>query len=227
MVSKHPDLASLIDTVLEERAQAVSFSAQEIDAQAAKLRQGLTHIRESVAARRRVAEALERLPAKRRSGWLEGVQSAVKVVLGEVRRSSRVLADAANGLLPAASDGWAFAPVVAGVTRGEEADATRVESADAASGIRGSVIVDDTGPERRVLARLEDYPADRAPPVLLIVGADQQSAAVIEVDAEIGADRPDPAGRPRRPLRYEAVLPPGTYYVFFGNARDHRAPDRP
>jgi hypothetical protein len=221
MVFRPPNIASLIDAVLEERAEAISFSPEHIDAQAKRLRAGFARIRENALARRRIVDVIERLPASRRAGWLEGVQSAFKVVLGEARRTSRILVDAANGLLPAAPDAWTFAPAMVAATRSGEAAATKAESVDDVSAISRTVIVDDAGPERRVLATITNYPADSAPPVLLVVAEDgeQGMARVIEVDPEIEPDLPDVAGKLRRRLRYEAVLPSGAYYVFFGNPR--------
>jgi hypothetical protein len=221
MVSRPPDLASLIDAVLEERAGAVSFSQGEIDLEAGRLRAGFARIQENVAVRQRVVAAIEGLPAGRRAGWLEGVQSAVKVVLGEARRTSRILVDAARGLLPPASNGWAFAPAAVATTRSGETVATRADSVDATSAISRRVIVDDAAAEPRVLATINNYPADAAPPMLLIVAEDGNRA--VEVDPEVETDRADGAGTPRRRLRYEAVLPSGAYYLFFGNPRD---PDR-
>jgi hypothetical protein len=218
MVSRPPDLASLIDAVLGERAGAVSFSQGEIDGEADKLRAGFARIRENVAARQRVVAAIEGLPASRRTGWLEGVQSAVKIVLGEARRTSRILVDAASDLLPPASNGWAFAPAAVATTRSGETVATRADSVDAVSAISRRVIVDDAAAEPRVLATINNYPADAAPPVLLIVAEDGNR--VVEVDPEIETDRSDGAGTARRQLRYEAVLPSGAYYLFFGNPRD-------
>jgi hypothetical protein len=221
-MAKLPNFTALINTVLEERAESVSFSTQEIDAAAERLRAGFMRIQGKAAARSRVVAALETLPAPRRAGWLFGVQSALKVVLGEARRTSQVLTDAASGLLPAAPDAWNFAPAIVEVTRSPAGDAMRADSVDPESGVTASVIVDDAGPERRVLARLENYPADRAPVVLLVIAADEQGAvaSVREVDPEVGADRADEVGRPRRQLRYEAVLPAGSYFIFFGNPRE-------
>jgi hypothetical protein len=221
-MAKLPDLTALINTVLEERAESVSFSTQEIDTAAERLRAGFTRIQKKAAARSRVVAALETLPVQRRAGWRSGVQSALKVVLGEARRTSQVLTEAAGGLLPAASGAWSFAPAMAAATRSAAGGAMRADSVDHASGVTASVIVDDAGPERRVLARLENYPADRAPVVLLVIAADDQGAAASarEVDPEVGADRADEAGRQRRQLRYEAVLPAGPYFIFFGNPRE-------
>ncbi|MBR1208892.1 MULTISPECIES: hypothetical protein [unclassified Bradyrhizobium] len=221
-MAKLPDLTALINTVLQERAEAISFSNQEIDAAAERLRAGLTRIQEKAAARNRVVAALENLPNLRRAGWLSNVQSALQVVLGEARRTSQVLTEAASGLLPAAPDAWNFAPTIAGATRSLAGDAMRADSTDPVSGITASVIVDDAGPERRVLARLENYPADRAPVVMLVIAADDQRAvaSVREIDPEVGTDRADEAGRLRRQLRYEAVLPAGSYFIFFGNPRE-------
>lgn len=220
MVSRPSDLAPLIDTVLQERAEAVSFSDQEIAAQAARLRAGFAQIRDGIAARRRVIDAIESLPASRRAGWLEGVQSALKIVLSEARRTSRVLVDAASDLLPAASDKWVFAPATMATTRSGESVATRAESVDPASTVSRTVIVDDAAAEPRVLAIVSNYPAEATPPVLLVVAedSDKGGSTAFEIDPEIGADR----DTGRRRLRYEATLPPGAYYLFFGNPRDLR-----
>lgn len=221
-MAKLPDLTTLIDTVLEERAESVSFSTQEIDAAAERLRAGFMRIQEAATARGRVVAALETLPGSRRAGWFSGVQSALKIVLGEARRTSYILTEAAGELLPAASGTWSFAPAMAAATRSAAGEAMRADSVDPASGVTASVIVDDAGPERRLLARLENYPADRAPVVLLVIAADEQGAVASarEVDPEVGADHADAGGRLRHQLRYEAVLPAGPYFVFFGNPRE-------
>ncbi len=119
MTRARPDLAPLAENILRERGDRVSFTADEIEAQVAQLRAGFERIRIAAPERRRVAALLGRLPAERVAGWLDGVKGAVKVVVGEARRSSHILAEAARGLLPSEPDSWFFAPVAAGVTRGD------------------------------------------------------------------------------------------------------------
>ena len=109
MASQPKPLSELIREMLDERAQAVTFSPEHIEAKTAQLRQRLSAVQESTAARRQIAQAVATLPPERRPGWLEGVQAALKVVLGEAARSSRVLIDTARDLLPVDPAGWRFA----------------------------------------------------------------------------------------------------------------------
>jgi hypothetical protein len=216
------DLASLINAVLDERAESVSFSEREIDAEAAKLRAGLARVRESVAARQRITGAIEDLPAERRGGWLEGVQAAIKIVLGETRRTSRIMVDAASGLMPPAPEAWTFAAAAGMTTRSGDTATTKAESIDEASAVSRTVIVDDAASEPRVLATIANYPVGTPPPVLLIVpeDGDRGDLSVIEIDPEIELTRSQDADGGHCRLRYEAALPSGAYYLFFGNPRD-------
>jgi hypothetical protein len=224
MVSRSSKFAEFIDAVLDERAQAVTFSADEIDAQAKRLRRNLEELRAADPARRSVLAALAALPAERRRGWLLGVQSAVKVVVGEARRGSRILVEAARDLLPTAPDAWAFAAAgLHGAAKpafelmSASVEGPHVESVGQAGAVARSMAVDDSGSEPRILAGIDNFPADARPPVLLIVedtpAAD--AARVIELDAEV-------TSRDAKGLRlsYSAALPAGAYYVFFGNPRN-------
>ena len=233
MASQPKRLSELISEVLEERAQAVTFSPEHIEVKTAQLRQRLRAVQESTAARRRIARAVAVLPPERRRGWLEGVQAALKVVLGEAARSSRVLADAARDLLPVDPGGWSFASgaalggQVSAQFRPEdgsetappfapEDDRARAESIPRAGASPVTVIAEDTGGAPRVLTTIRDFPADRPAPVLLIIedAADNDRPLTVEVDPQ---SAPMPGGL--RCLTYEAALPPGTYLVFLGNPR--------
>lgn len=213
MTRARPDLTPLAESILRERGDRVSFTADEIEAQVAQLRAGFERIRIAAPERRRVAALLGRLPAERVAGWLDGVKGAVKVVVGEARRSSHILAEAARGLLPSEPDSWFFAPVAAGVTRGDVVT-TRVESQS--EGVTRSILVDDGGLERRVMATIRGFPAGEARPVLLIAASEATADLVLEVDAEVISESD---GLGAHTLRYEAFLPPGTYDIFFGNPR--------
>jgi hypothetical protein len=229
--------AGLIETVLAERAQAVTFSAGEIEAQVTKLRARVDRLRAAMPARRQVAAALESLPAERRQGWLEGVQSAVKIVLGKAGRSSRILADAARDLLPSAPGSWEFPAAAAAAFElmaappDEGKEAAKVESLDETTAMSRSLAIEDEAAAPRLFATIRNFPADSPPPVLLIVeeAGEAGGALVIEIDPEIdpeiAAEAGGADGHPRRRLRYEALLPRGAYYAFFGNPRT-RADER-
>jgi chemotaxis response regulator CheB len=233
MASQPKRLSELIREVLDERAQAVTFSAEHIEAKTAQLRQRLGAMQESAAARRRIAQAVAALPAERRQGWLEGVQAALKVVFGEAARSSRILVDAARDFLPFDPGGWRFTSGTAldgqvfaqfrpedysetAIPSAPEDDRARAESIPRAGASPVTVIAEDTGGARRVLATIRDFPADQPAPVLLIIEdtADNDRPLTVEVDPQ---SAPMPGGL--RCLTYEAALPPGAYLVFLGNPR--------
>jgi hypothetical protein len=227
MVSRPSTLAELIDAVLDERERAVTFSADEIDAQARLLRQNLDQLRAALPARRSVLAALGALPAERRKGWLEGVQSAVKVVAGEAKRSSRILVDAARDLLPAAPFSWSFtAAGLPGAMKpafelmSASVEGPQVTSVEQGGAIARSVAVDDSGSEPRILASIDNFPVGERAPVLLIVedAPAAREPLVVELDAEVSAE-PGPDAKGLR-LTYAAALPAGAYYVFFGNPRN-------
>jgi hypothetical protein len=231
MASQPKRLSQLIREVLDERAQVVTFSPEHIEAKTAQLRGRLRQVQDSVAARRRIAWAVGLLPPERRQGWLQGAQAALKVVLGEASRTSRILVDAARDLLPADPGGWRFASgrlladrvyaqfrsennLDAPTASTPDDDGVRAESISGAS--RVTVIADDTGGVRRVLATIYDFPADQPAPVLLIIQetAESDRPLIMEVDPESA-----PMARDCRSLFYEAALPPGAYHVFLGNPR--------
>jgi hypothetical protein len=226
MASRPSNFAELIEAVLEERAERVSFSTDEIEAEHAKFRARADRLLAAQAAKQRVADAIESLPAGRRQGWLEGVQSAVKLVLGEAARSSRILTDAARDLLPAAPGNWAFAPASAGGLRPAfelmaapaSLEAARAESLDEAASVARSLVIDDRAGKPMLSATIRNFPSDKLPPVLLIVAerGDAAGGQTLEVDPQITIEGSDEQGRY---LRYEAVLPSGAYYAFFGNPR--------
>jgi hypothetical protein len=217
MPKRKPDLAALIEEVHDERASQVAFSAEQIEAGVAELRAAFSRVDQVATARRQIATAMESLPAERRQGWLAGVQSAIKVVLGKASKSSRLVLEAAQGLLPTQADAWSFAPIGAEATRGDVAP-TRLESADAASGVTRTVLVDDGGDASRVLATIRNFPAQSSPPVLLIVEEQEGRGVtrVMEIDPEITGR--SSTGETLN-LRYEAELPAGAYFAFFGNPR--------
>jgi hypothetical protein len=217
MPKRKPDLAAIIEEVLDEKASHIVFSNDEVERGVEELRAAFAQVDEVAVARRRIAAAMESLPTERRQGWLAGAQSAMKVVLGEARKSSRLLLEAAQGLLPAEPDAWSFAPIVVEATRGEAAP-TKLESVDAASGMTRTVLVDDAGDVSRVLATIRNFPAQSLPPVLLIVEEQEGRGVtnIMEVDPEVIGK--SSAGDTLN-LRYEAELPAGAYFAFFGNPR--------
>ncbi len=224
MVPRGKTLGDLVHEVLDERAAAVTFTTAETDAAARRLRERFAAMRAVAAARRHVAAAVATLPPHRRAGWLSGAQAALGIVLGEARRGSRIIAEAARDLLPRAPDAWMFEPGALAATRGGAVDARRADS-DLASGMPPlSITLDDSGDLRRVIATIREFPADRPPPVLLIIAdtsEDDHGAMpdATEVAAEILPERGTDIDAARQRLRYEAVLPPGRYSIFLGNPR--------
>ena len=204
MGSPGKPLDQLLREVLDERAAEVAFTPAQTEAAVSRLRTRLDLAR----AQARVAAAIATLPAGRQAGWRDGAQAALRIVLGEARRSSRILGEAARGLMPQSSDAWSFGGLAA--ARGGEQDERRIDSE--AGGLAPlSVTLDDSGAARRIIAVVRDAPADRPAPVLLIVP--DTGGGATEVAAESTAE---PGGSGRR-LRYEATLPPGGYSVFLGN----------
>jgi hypothetical protein len=216
-----PDLAVLLEEVLDEKASRVAFSTEQIEAGVVGLRAAFARVDQVAAARRLIANAMESLPAERRQGWLAGAQSAMKVVLGEAKRSSRLLVEAAQGLLPAQSDSWSFAPIGVNATRGDAAP-MRLESVDAAAGVTRTVLVDDADDASRVLATIRNFPVQSSPPVLLIVEEREGRGVtrIMEIDPEVTSK--SNTGETLN-LRYETELPAGSYFAFFGNPRKAKA----
>jgi hypothetical protein len=222
-------LGALLDEAVEERAPSVSFTPEEIDAKAAALRARFARITEAAEARRRLARALEAgLAPERRAGWASsGALAALRVVLSRARRSSRILTEAAREFLPRAPGAWDFVGAEAAAARGATTEASRADAGTDPGGPAVTVIADDTGAERRILATVRRFPAGRPAPVLLVVEGPAGGAAprVLEVDAE-ELPEPDPAAAAGlRRLRYEVTLPPGEYDVFLGNPRPAARPD--
>jgi hypothetical protein len=216
MTSRQNTIADLFREVIDDRKKAVTYTEAETDAAVARLRERFDQVRAATALRREVEAAVQKLPEARSTGWLSGTQAALRVVLGEVRRSSTILTDIARDILPLTSDAWSFGQGMAAATRGEAAGARRADS-EAAEGLpQLSVVLDDAGTERRIIATIRDFPPDRLPPVMLIVPDASANVPAAEVDAEIIAGQGADASRR---LRYEATLPPGGYSIFLGNAR--------
>jgi hypothetical protein len=224
MTPQRNSITDLLNEVIEERKASVSYTEAETDTAVARLYERFAQVRAESALRRGVEAAVATLPPARRSGWLTGAQAALRVVLGEVRRSSQILTDAARDLLPLTPDAWNFGAGAMAATRGEAANARRAESETAPGLPPLNIVLDDAADQRRVIATISDFPADRPPPVLLIVpdAPTDAAAPAIEIDPEIIVGPARGAATPARRLRYEATLPAGAYSIFIGNAR---APD--
>jgi hypothetical protein len=224
MPGQRKTIGQLMDVVLQERAAGVDYTEAETDAAVQRLRARFAEVRAASPLRHHVTAAIASLPAERRDGWLRGTQAALRVVLSEARRGSRILGEAARDILPLRADAWEFAAADGAATRGETGSETGTETGDRrrADSVPAEnmpalqVVVDDAGAERRLIATIRDFPSERTPPVLLIVpdGSGTDTSVPIEVDAEVIA------ATPGRRLRYEATLPAGGYSIFFGNARE-------
>jgi len=205
-----PSLKSIMQTALNQDTEALFSSPIHIEQQVAALRARFAAEDAAMSAKARVAAALQRLPADRRTGWLAGAEAALSVALSELRRGSRLLLEAGRELLPVVPAGWDLVPAGAGTVRGAAVGSVVAVGQDGAT-LR--LIADDAGTERRILVTLAGVDAAMPVPVLLVIG-DDPAVEPLECDPEIETA---PSGA--RTLRYEAVLPPGLYHVFLGNSR--------
>src|SRR5690348_7768268 len=199
----------LVEEVLDERVQSLSLSPSEIEAGVVQLRQLFREVRERVAAEGE-ADQLQVLAAsdmgqKRlryeailRPGTyrLRLGDLTFRVILGEARRTSRVVIDAADELPTSRPSAWGIAPAAALATRSGAQDPSRVEIVQQAGPTSGTVIADDTGEEPRVLVLIRGFPSDQHAPIVELAeeAPGAESGRVIEVHPEISPERP-----PRRP----------------------------
>jgi hypothetical protein len=202
----------LIEEVLDDRAQLTSLSASEIESDVVQLRQLFREVRERVstegeaderqaAAHSDMGERRLRYEAVLRPGAyrlrLGGL--TFRVMLGEARRTSRILIDAARDLLTPDPAAWGISPTAALATRGAE-DQARVEIVQQRGSASGTVIADDTGEEPRVLVVIRGYPADQTAPIMELgeEASEAEGGRVIGVDPEIS-----PEQIPLRPRRQQ------------------------
>lgn len=207
----------LIQEVLDERAQSVSLLPDEIEAGVVQLRRLFREARECAAAQRQADEPRVTTPSETGQGSPHGGQRRLRyeavlrpgayrlrlgdltfrVILGEARRTSRILIDAARDLLTPDPGAWGIAPGAALATRSGVEDRSRIEIVQQSGSASGTVIADDTGEEPRVLVVIRGFPADQPVPTLEL-GEEMQeteSAHIIQVDPEISPERS--LGRPR------------------------------
>jgi hypothetical protein len=219
MTTQQHTIADLFREVLDERKALVTYTNAETEAAVVRLRERFDRVRAAAALRREVEIAVRTLPEARSAGWLSGAQAALRVVMSEVRRSSTILTDIARDILPLTQDAWSFGAGMLATTRGEGTGVRRAESEPANGEPQLSVVLDDFGSERRVIATIRDFPHDRLPPVMLVVPDADTNGQATEVDAEIIAETGSGIEAVPRRLRYEATLQAGAYSIFFGNAR--------
>jgi hypothetical protein len=199
----------LVEEVLEERTQSLSLSPSEIEAGVVQLRQLFRDVRGRVAAEGQ-ADQLQ-VPARSEMGQRRLRYEAVlrpgtyrlrlgdltfRVILGEARRTSRVVIDAARELPTSRPGAWGIAPAAALATRSGAQDPSRVEIVQQAGPVSGTVIADDTGEEPRVLVLVRGFPSDQPAPIVELgeEAPGTESGRVILVHPEISPERP-----PRRP----------------------------
>ena len=202
MATSEKTVEALLYEALEAKSEPVLYAPAALDAKADRLVRRYAELRAAAAFRERLAGAL--LDPIRRSGWLDGVAAALKIIVGAVPNSSRILVEAAFGAEP-----WNFAAAAAGALRGA-GDEARIDAA-LPTGAAADIVIDDLGDERRILATIRKFPAAAPPPVMLLIGAD---AGPVEIDPDIQPDRTGTAT-----LRYEALVPSGEFSVFWGNPR--------
>ncbi len=208
----------LIQEVLDERAQSISLSADEIEEGVARLNQLFREIEERAATQRQADQLRVTTPPETGQGAPEAAQRrlryeamlrpgayrlrlgdlAFRVILGEAPRTSRILIDAARELLTLDLGTWGIVPDVALQTRSRAEDQSRVEIAQRAGPASGTVIADDTGEEPRVLVVIRGFPADQPVPILeLGEETETEGARVIHVDPEISPEQVSKSpGRP-------------------------------
>jgi hypothetical protein len=200
----------LVEEVLDERARSLSLSPSEIEAGVVQLRQLFRDVRGRVAAEGQ-ADRLQ-VPAPFDMGQKRLRYEAVlrpgtyrlrlgdltfRVILGEARRTSRVVIDAARELPTSRPGAWSIAPAAALATRGGAQDPSRVEIVQQAGPASGTVIADDMGEEPRVLVLVRGFPSDQPAPIVELgeEAPGTESGRVIVVHPEISPERP--SRRPR------------------------------
>jgi hypothetical protein len=200
----------LVEEVLDERARSLSFSPSEIEAGVVRLRQLFRDVRGGVAAEGE-ADQLQ-VPALSDMGQRRLRYEAVlrpgtyrlrlgdltlRVILGEARRTSRVVIDAAREPPTSRPGAWGIAPVAALATRSAAQDPSRVEIVQQAGPASGTVIADDAGEEPRVLVLVRGFPSDQPAPIVELgeEAPGTESGRVIVVHPEISPERP--SRRPR------------------------------
>ncbi|HVJ52647.1 MAG TPA: hypothetical protein VM689_09310 [Aliidongia sp.] len=188
MATPDKTVEELLYEALEARAEPAAYTAAALDAKADRLLGRYARMRAADAARKR----------------LRHIAAALRIVVGAVPNSSRILADAVLGPEP-----WQFAADAAGAVRGA-GEAARIDAVLPA-GATASIIVDDLGDERRILATIRNFPAAAPPPLMLLVD-DQSAEAAIEIAPD---SAPGPAGTVT--LRYEALVPPGEFSAYWGD----------
>jgi hypothetical protein len=183
----------------------MSLSPSEIESGVVQLRQVFREVRERIAteeqADQRQAVVQSQMGQRRlryeavlRPGTyrLRLGDSTFRVILGEARRTSRILIDAARDLLTPGPGAWAIIPDAALATRSGSEDQSRIEIAQQAGPASGIVIADDTGEEPRVLVVVRGFPADQPAPIMELgeEGPGTESGRVIVVGPEVSPERP-------------------------------------
>ena len=207
----------LVDEVLVEMARADVRSTAQIDVKVESLRRKFDSLRAISAERRAVIGSIRKLPVNQQD-WLAGVQASVKIVVGQARNATRILAGAAAELLPPGPGAWSFSAPSAVATRGVE-DHRRVECHDPQSGVSWIVFIYDAGPQIRLVTEVNEFPAARPPVAQLLVRLSGDPFAV-EVKPEVMSETT--GANPLRRLRYEAFVEPGDYAVSFKAAGGNR-----
>lgn len=210
-------IVGLLDEIIKERIERLDLSDERTEVELIRLRHRFAQVHAEGArvAAAQVRRAIGQLPAERRAGWLEGVLAGVRIVLSEAGKSSKILLDPTRDVLPQNAGGWDYGYRTAELNRSDGEPDTSIAVSLAPDGASPSLIrVDDDEGYRRVEAEIRDFPADQAPPVLLVTGIDENEVFVREVDAQIFSAKGN-----LRDLLYETYLPVGSYRVFLGNPR--------
>ncbi|HQU01587.1 MAG TPA: hypothetical protein PLI12_03970 [Acetobacteraceae bacterium] len=148
-------------------------------------------------------QTLAGIAAGRREGWRGRVWAALQISIGIGGAPSRFF-PALPEFFRLMQDAWRFELRDQGVTRSAKGG-LQAATADG----RVAVLIDDAGPEPRILVMIRDVMPDEPIPVLLVIG----QGPAIEIDPEWIA-----AGGTFR-LRYEALVEPGLYAIALGNPR--------
>ncbi len=202
MAGQEKTVEELLYEALEARSPPVHITAAALDAKADRLTRRYAEMRLAAALKQRVASAVALLDPARRGGWADRLAATLRVVVGAAPSSSTIEVGG--------SELWRFADSAAGAVRGAAAEARLDAVLPGAA--TATIIVDDLGETRRILATIRKFPNAEPTPVMLLIGAD---GAPVEIDAEAAPDRSGDT----QTLRYEALVPPGEFSVCWGNPR--------
>lgn len=200
----------LIQEVLDEQAEAITASAETIEAEVVQLRRLFQDIQERATAARAAAQRQAASPStagegaepdRQRRLRYEAVlrpgtyrlrlgELTFRVILGRARQTSRIVLDAARDLLIPDAGGWGMTvPGVELQTRSGVREPSQIDIAQQGGSAVGTVIADDAGEEPRVLVLIRGFPAGQPAPVLELAEVETEGGEIIRVEPESSPER--------------------------------------